>query len=730
MKTSSKRPGKSGYISYVMVLSTGIMLMLSAFYAYRRAVNAQEVQSKVRLRVDYSEKEDAVLRGIVAITPNRVMEAMMHDSNDSAINETWRWRKIFGDALTMANAKTSVSSDVVTGLGLANHIQANVGDTTVLSDASRIFSAIDTVNSNDISEYCTSGLEVGMGAGFPPPLQTSEVELRTRDAHTPLIGPLKEYGSDAEGLVGLPTASYPQYNLIPYPEINFGYATPGQLFVAKRNWWAFEMDLAGQDRAQTRIMAPRRQFVLSIYEIPSQLAISTSAFVSLGRHASGQEWSGVNIEGRVFAGKAEVEGTISLPSLSSRRGMTLSSDSTIGGQSFNDNPFAPGAREQYQLTSGEFYPVSLASESGRVAFIPINRGERFFDRFGHEEQTNLASLTSWNDYTVGALQCAMNLDVTAVNAQNKPTVLRFRAKNGSSTIEFSQPVVTGISQPLPPGYVECANEGDSHDFGDQVVDVAYGTGGNYYYESEVTGVVDFNDTRFGDPSLGGANKGYWRPAAPFKVSQAVPSVDPTDPWNVKDTSWRIEIYPERIPAFLAVIGASDTSINHSLTVNVDYTTSGINIPDYKPMSGNFEYGLILRECADLTGFTKGFSLVSNMRTFIADNFNIEPATPPAGYTPTGDFFPPVSLFVPEKRFGSSVDPTAVRLDGQVGSLAAEDAVTHLLDTKGTSGTDYTGTGGTLQVNLRPIDHPAALPPITMMNWLVVLEELRTEHTAP
>lgn len=85
--------------------------------------------------------------------------------------------------------------------------------------------------------------------------------------HTPLVGPLKQYGSLAEGQVGLSTTTYPQFNLIPYPQINFGYAKPGQLFVAKRNWWAFEMDLAGQDRAVTKITAPRRKFVVSIYEI-------------------------------------------------------------------------------------------------------------------------------------------------------------------------------------------------------------------------------------------------------------------------------------------------------------------------------------------------------------------------------------------------------------------------------------------------------------------------------
>jgi hypothetical protein len=32
----------------------------------------------------------------------------------------------------------------------------------------------------------------------------------------------------------------------------------------------------------------------------------------------------------------------------------------------------------------------------------------------------------------------------------------------------------------------------------------------------------------------------------------------------------------------------------------------------------------------------------------------------------------------------------------------------------------------VDVNLSPITHPAALPPITLMNWLVVVEERRAE----
>ena len=72
------------------------------------------------------------------------------------------------------------------------------------------------------------------------------------------------------------------------------------------------------------------------------------------------------------------------------------------------------------------------------------------------------------------------------------------------------------------------------------------------------------------------------------------------------------------------------------------------------------------------------------------------------------------------------DPYGVTLKGQIGSLASDTVTTPIrpLDSKTVSG----ATLGTdrIQVNLRPIQHPADLPPITMMNWLVVIEERRKE----
>ena len=190
----------------------------------------------------------------------------------------------------------------------------------------------------------------------------------------------------------------------------------------------------------------------------------------------------------------------------------------------------------------------------------------------------------------------------------------------------------------------------------------------------------------------------------------------------------IAVYPQRFKAFLNLIGADGPSVNNSLVVNVDYTTltGSVNLKKPAIPCTDLDYGVILQECADLSTFTKGFSLVTNLRTYIGDDFNIVPTTPPTGYTPPGLYYPPVSLFAPERRYGVEVDPFAVKVDGQVGSLASDQIDTPVRPMDSTTVSGAALGASRITVNLKPITHPAELPPITMMNWLLVLEELRGE----
>jgi hypothetical protein len=512
----------------------------------------------------------------------------------------------------------------------------------------------------------------------------------------------------------LPTNTFKKFNILTYPQINFGYARPGEPFVAKRNVWAFSMDLADHDDDITKLARFRRQFALSIYEIPSQLPISAGAFMALGTHADGSPWENVTISGNVFAGRAILEGATALPGLATRRGSEMSSDATVGGLNFQGNPFAPGVREIHRLTEGDFFPVSLASESGKAAFVPINRGADFFDRFAHTAESTTISPTTWNNYSVGALQCAMTVDINqAATLNGNPTSFRFTYLRSGARQTLDIPLSTGLQPGLPPGYIRVGGEGSTYTF-PFPTDVAYGHANGFAFRQGVTGTIVFNNATFGDPLVGTFKYGYFRQPMPFET-KLLPS-----------GKICVAFFPERLPAFLANLGADGPAINNSIAINVNYVNGGNLTKPNIPCTEN-DYGVIIQECADLRPFTTGFSLVTNLRLYIGDDFNTFPTTPPAGYIPpNGVFYPPSSLFAPEKRYGVDFDPYAVEHSGQVGSVAADNVANPIRPLDATAVSGNAMDANRITVNLSPITHPAVLPPITMMNWLILIEERRRE----
>lgn len=731
MKTTAPtRRNSRGYVSYVLILSMGIILLLLLIGTYKTAIRAQESTALATLRIDYAAKEEAILRAIVPLTANSAMRCMQHNSNSSSsVSTPLRWQKIFRSAILQSNAEASIKTSMLQEFNIDTSIVANSGDATTW--ASETFTAWDGTSGH----YTTPGVNQDLGLGFPVPLQSSSGTVNANDPLWPIVSENKIYADLADGRVGAPVADYPDYNLLPYPNIRFGYAKPGENFVAKRNWWAFTMDLSDHQDHTTKVEQRKRDFVLSIYEVPSQLAISAEAFTVLGKYADGTTWgSNTSISGPVFATRAKVEAGMAIERISGRRGLEISTDAsvgvnpivnasvagsvsgTIGGTNAVDNPFAPGVREQYELTHGSFMPVSLTSETGRAAFIPINRGIDFFDRYSHSAESTTLSDTTWNEYSVGAIQCQMHLDVTDVVGpdDSTPGELTFRyQKNGSEQIHVID-LVTGPDTDLPPGFIWCANEHQTVTF-DHPVDVAYGKDGDYYFEEGVTGEITFDNSRFGDPKVGTFKSGYYRPSYPFEVTL------------LHDTKPCITLYPERFPAFLDLLGGDSTMINHSLSINVDHPGNVFLVKPSIPCT-DLDYGVIMKECADLSEFPKGFSLVTNLRLYIADDFNTTAIAAPVGSGLPDPYYPPCSLFAPEKRYGAESNPYRLKITGQVGSLAGDNGINgdsvHLLDMKNASENDV--EHDKVEVNLSPITHPAALPPITMMNWLVVVEERRKE----
>jgi len=709
MKPTRPRKTTPGYVSLVTVFTISMFMLTLMLFAYTRAINAQGIQADIQTQGDYREKEETILRSIVAITPNRAIRAMRSGSNSSTtVSNPLRWQNIFSEAISQSNARQSIPDAVAATLNITNSFRANQGD-SLLGTESRMFKPIITNTG-----FVSAGLNRDLGLGFPPSLNSTNA-IANDDIY-PIISTQKQYGGLASGKVGLSTTTYKNFNVLTYPQINFGYSKPGDPFVAKRNWWAFTMDLADHDDSITKLARFKRQFVLSLYEIPSQLPISAGSFMSLGTYASGDAWNDVTISGNIFASRAVVEGTTALSGLATRRGSQLSSGTTVAGKTFTGNPFAPGVRETFRLTEGEFFPISLSSESGKAAFIPINRGADYFDRYAHTTESSTVSPTTWNSYSVGALQCAMTLDITkCVSASDRtPTEMRFTYLKNGSRQTLTMPLNSGVTANLPAGYISSVSENQTVTF-PTAVDTAYGANGSFYYRNNVSGPVTFNNATFGDPLVGTVKRGYFKPVYPFVIK------------NLQNGKICVAVYPKRFANFMGALGADNLGVNNSLAVNVDYV-AGSNLTKPNIPCTETDYGVILQECDNLTSFTTGFSLVTNLRLHIGDDFNVVSTTPPAGYTPPGGrpFYPPSSLFAPQKRYGVDLDPFAIELSGQIGSVASDSATNPVrpLDSTAVSGTAL--TSGRIKVNLSPISHPAELPPISMMNWLILIEEKRKE----
>ena len=327
----------------------------------------------------------------------------------------------------------------------------------------------------------------------------------------------------------------------------------------------------------------------------------------------------------------------------------------------------------------------------------------------------MISPTSWNSYSVGALQCAMTLDISAcVSASDRtPTELRFTYLKNGSRQTLTMSLIEGVVANLPVGYILSVGENNTASFATSV-DVAYGADSKFYYIDNVSGPIRFDNQTFGDPIEGVYKYGYYRPVYPFGIK------------SLPGGKICVAVYPERFKNFMTLLGADDLSVNNSIAVNVDYVGNGNLTKPSIPCTEN-DYGVILQECADFTSFSKGFSLVTNLRLHIGDDFNQVATTPPAGFSPPkGVFYPPCSIFSPEKRYGVDLDPFAIEQSGQIGSVASESNANPVRPLDATAVSGATMSGNNIKINLSSISHPAELPPISMMNWLIVIEEKRKE----
>ncbi|HSJ04069.1 MAG TPA: hypothetical protein VK956_16510 [Verrucomicrobium sp.] len=405
-----------------MVATFALLMLLGVAMVFRGSLLRRDQAAKAQLRADYREREDAVLRSLVAIFPKKAIACMKAGYVPSDAHD---WNSIFNEALATATVDKAIPDSVVTAMGLSRVRRGDVGDASTTEAAGWITSLTGTPGA--VTPGTTAYASVFLApafAGKVPPLLQLPSSLSAADAARPIVSIEKTYAFQDPGVLAS-ISTYPRYNLVPYPNIRFGYATPGTPFVAKRNWWAFTVHYGVK-------VGQSRHYVLSLYEVPSQLPIESGTFADIGRHADGTAWgAGITIDGGVYADSLHVDGGAHGASrLAGRRAINLENGVDLAGLRVTGDFDKPGERERMQAELGTHaLPVALSANSGRVVFFPIPTGASFLNRPS-------GTSTAWESYVGGGRNCRVSVEALAMVSyeDQTPVALRVRFQNPASTV--------------------------------------------------------------------------------------------------------------------------------------------------------------------------------------------------------------------------------------------------------------------------------------------------------
>ncbi len=679
-----------GYASVAMVAAIAITALLGLMTVFRQGMRSHESQVRNQIKVDYRQKEDALLRALIAIVPNKAVGAMQQGSSSNATD--FSWNTIFTEAIVAAKAATALDSAVVSSFGISNIVNANSGDITSLLPSGFVAPIAGTGTLVGEGITANSGLlSSAVGGKLPEALVFSGASIAGLSA--PIISSERAYASPTVAL-------FPRYNTIPYPDVRFGLVNQSGNFIAKRNWWAFSLTFGNgvtltnnTGTADSAIPTVTKNYVLSIYEVPSQLAVSAGAKLDL----SGGAWGTARIRGSVFGAEVDASGlsvTGGSASISARRKVNLGGGASVGGSGVSNNYNALGTRETRWSADGtDNYGASDAGSSGRVAILPLSQGELFLRR--NTPVTNSLSPTGWDTYALGSRQCKMQIEIIRNSGlgENKPIFVRFHYLNAAGNAAAADFV---------PGVNNSDNWRDEGIWENHNRDTFLWNDDNNAGTVDVPSIIPF----------------YWEDLDPAATGAL--NINPV-----------LAIKLGRFPAFLAALGAAPVSsgvagapVNNSLSVWSNPTDATVSTPSM-PSSSN-ELGVVIRNARDMRAFTSGFSVVTDHRIYLVGEINDFPVTAPAGsgIGLGAPYYPPLSFFAAEKRFGTAtISSRNVTLIGQLTSLQEDDGSTvNPLSLQTGTGASNIATGS-ISADLSQIDNPAKLPPVNKMTWLVTIEEI-------
>jgi len=655
--------GRRGFVSLPMVTILAFIISLSLLTLFRLGLMRRDQAAKAQLRSDYHQREESLLRALVAVFPQKAMDCMKADYAES---DGHAWNTIFAEAVAMASAGESLPEATLDSLKLAAARRGNVAD----ADDAQVQSWITSLGgvAGEVTPGTVDYADVFASedlTGRIPPLLTMEAALQAADAARPIVTPDKLYATQAPGLqadIDLFPASK-LYNLIAYPDIRFGYAAPGQPFVAKRNWWAFQVTYGtatGNETPPVPVLTKR--YILSLYEIPSQMPIEAATFAEIGRHQNGVAWNSAKIEidGSIYADRVSVMGGFGTDRVAGRNEVTIDGSIDLDGSTVGGDFDAPGVREQLQVNrNSDAVPVALSANSGRLTFLPLQRGGQFLRN---------DTTTAWEKYTRGASQCEIRvsaIEMVDIDAQ-LPTLIR---------VDYKTPGGTDAQ-------------------------VVLRRGDNWPIDAEVGGeAIPFQTELVLTPGS--------------QSSCLVFFPERLNAWLVTnggaDVSSNRSIYFQTdstvAPLTVRPLPAADAS------------------PDLKDMAVIIRKGTDLRAYTAGLSIVTPFRVYIGDDL----NSMPQSGPPAGSGLPVGtDYFPPLSVFAAELRIGTTSFVRPFEHHGQVGTLISNSiGAWQPMDVKSGANDSVLGVDD-VAAELSPLHSPAELPPVHQMNWLITIEEVPSE----
>jgi len=690
-----------GVAALPVVTTVGVIMLVSLWTFFQTTTQQQQIQADVELRTDFHQREQAFTRALLVVAPNKMMGCMMANSNSQASQYTWS--EVFSEAIALAQAQQSTQTSKWANLGINNARSGNPaeGGTITVSPLVPVQISGGTpaqVNSGTTKFY--GALSAAYPSSFPEPLNSSTSSVMDNDCIYPLITTTKQYTTNSTGLLQASVANYPLYNQMAYPQVRFPITTPGNPFVAKRNWWAFQVTYSSAPKNGRPAKSVTKNYVLSAYEVPSQLPISANVQTVLGQHADGSSWNAVNkVMGAVYADSLQTNGgfnwqgasSAQQPTALSRQGTSVG---TYGQSAFswmNPNFDQMGTLEQWQAANNqEVGQMGTSGDAGRTAFIPIasSSGTTFNQMTSYSSTPNSISPTLWDVYSNGANQCNMMVQVVGVanliTQSYTPTDLKISCTNAAGTGQVSIIMTRDQVKGSTPGYV-------------------------YWPQGSADSTQPFQTEQLTDAN--------GNPVCGLNFM----------PGNL--SNWLSTVFAGQAAA-ISGSGAGaviNNRIYFEWISSISQTQSSI-----------YQTGLVLSDPAsDLTGFNYGLSVVSAVPVYVESDLNNTPDPQRAVQDPTHPY-PPLSVYGYDIYVGTkTVVQELVVTNGQLASMNSthqgSSAAFYPLDIKSFATNqalpdfeiqlgdpDNPSASGLIQ-----IVQPSELPPITQMNWLLTLDEVHT-----